>query len=115
MVAAYRPLSAADVLSVRKSLPPEFSDVIDAVGRVDDTLASAVRIGEEYGVAVTRHRIDGDATEALLQVADQVGADLIVVGSRGLHGLSRMLGSVSTKVVHHSPRSILVVHPHRPD
>ena len=114
VVAAYRTLSPAEVLSVRSSLPEEFHDAIDAVSRVDDTLASAARIGARHGVTVTRHPIEGDATEALLDVAEEVDADLIVVGSRGLHGLARMLGSVSTKVVHHSPRSILVVHPDRP-
>ena len=110
-VSAYRHLSAAEVTSIRDSLPEEFRDTIVANGSVSQNLLSAGRVGDHYGVEVVDHAIDGDPTEALLDVADEVDADLIVVGSRGLHGLPRMLGSVSTKVVHHSPRSVLVVHP----
>nr|WP_273545378.1 universal stress protein [Sinorhizobium medicae] len=52
----------------------------------------------------------GDYAETILGVADEVDADLIVVGSRGLGGLRGLLvGSVSQKVVQHSDCSVLVV------
>lgn len=47
--------------------------------------------------------------DALVQAA--ATADLLVVGSRGLHGL-RALGSVSERVAHRAPCSVLVVRPH---
>jgi nucleotide-binding universal stress UspA family protein len=52
----------------------------------------------------------GDAADQLIAVADSRGADLIVVGSRGLTAWSRLLlGSVARKVVLHARQSVLVV------
>jgi nucleotide-binding universal stress UspA family protein len=42
-------------------------------------------------------------------VAEAVSADLIVVGSRGMKGGRRFLGSVPNSVSHHSPCSVLIV------
>lgn len=51
----------------------------------------------------------GALWRSLLDIADDHDAAAIVVGSRGLTGLSRALGSVSNGVVHHSRRPVLVV------
>ena len=46
----------------------------------------------------------------LVQQAREAGADLIAVGTRGLNAAQRaLLGSVSTKVVHHAECDVLVV------
>jgi len=63
------------------------------------------------GVEVTRHQLSGDPADALLSLCDDVDADLLVVGSRGMHGAKRfLLGSVSSRCAHHSDRSVLIVH-----
>ena len=52
----------------------------------------------------------GDPADVLVQEAAESGAGLIVVGTRGLNVAQRvLLGSVSTKVVHHAPCDVLVV------
>lgn len=52
---------------------------------------------------------DAPAAEGIVQAAKDVGADLIVVGSHGRSGISRlMLGSVAAKVVAQSPLPVLV-------
>lgn len=52
----------------------------------------------------------GEPAEALVRQAEEEGADLIVVGTRGLNFAQRaLLGSVSTKVVHDAPCDVLVV------
>ena len=52
----------------------------------------------------------GHPVDALLQIAQEVGADLIVVGARGLNPAQRfLLGSVSDRLVHHADRPVVVV------
>lgn len=64
----------------------------------------------------TRHlRRAGDAADEIVHAAEDVGADTIVVGSRGQTGVVRMIvGSVARQVLRHAPQSVLVVHPDRP-
>jgi nucleotide-binding universal stress UspA family protein len=52
----------------------------------------------------------GSAPRRIVEVAGRIGADLIVVGSRGLTGI-KALGSVSERVVHRASCSVLVVRP----
>lgn len=61
------------------------------------------------GVAVKSHTVTGDPADALLKVAEQEKADLIVVGNRGMHGVARVLGSVPNKVSHHAHCNVLIV------
>lgn len=69
-------------------------------------LATAV---SERGVAATGRVCPTGAADALIDVAEEVGADLIVVGSRGMTGARRLLlGSVPNAVSHHAPCSVLV-------
>lgn len=61
------------------------------------------------GVTAKSHAIKGDAADALLKVATEESADVIVVGSRGMHGAGRVLGSVPNKVSHKARCSVLIV------
>ena len=52
----------------------------------------------------------GDPADMIVQQAKEAGAELIAVGTRGLNAAQRaLLGSVSTKVVHHAECDVLVV------
>ena len=74
-------------------------------------LESAAETAAAVGVEATTHQLSGDPADALLSLADDVDADLLVVGSRGMHGARRfLLGSVSSRCAHHADRSILIVH-----
>ena len=55
------------------------------------------------------HAPKGDPADSLIQAARDHGADLIVLGSRGMQGARRMLGSVPNKVSHHAPCDVLIV------
>ena len=52
----------------------------------------------------------GEPADAILDVAEEENADLIVVGNKGMTGAKRfLLGSVPNKVSHHAPSSVLIV------
>ena len=64
----------------------------------------------ERGIAATSSVLAGDTAHEIIAAARRRGADLIVTGTRGLHGLERMvLGSVTRNVLLHVPCSVLVV------
>ena len=65
---------------------------------------------ERGGVKVESHIVSGEPADALVTVAEKVGADLVVVGNRGMSGVKRfMLGSVPNRISHHCPCSLLIV------
>jgi nucleotide-binding universal stress UspA family protein len=83
------------------------NDAVEAASRrICDQVAS--RAGE-LGVPVETHCIPGDPADALLRVAADADADVIVVGNRGMAGARRVLGSVPNKVSHHCSSSVLIV------
>jgi nucleotide-binding universal stress UspA family protein len=60
--------------------------------------------------SVTAQAVSGSPSDVLLETATDVGADVIVVGSKGLTGASRfVLGSVASAVSHHAPCDVLIV------
>ena len=62
-----------------------------------------------HGVTVQTHAVEDSPVHALLSVASQVQADLVVVGNRGMTGLRGKLGSVPNTVAHKAPCAVLVV------
>jgi len=62
------------------------------------------------GVPVETHPSFDDPAEALISLAEQLKADLIVVGNRGMTGRGRfLLGTVPNRISHHCPCSLLIV------
>jgi nucleotide-binding universal stress UspA family protein len=111
VVVALRHLLGEDVEDTRASLPAEFRDVFDPHAARHEALAEAVVEAEQAGVAVEGHDLHENPADAILDVAEQVGADLIVVGSRGFGFTKRLfLGSVSTRLAHHAQCSVLIVY-----
>jgi nucleotide-binding universal stress UspA family protein len=77
---------------------------------VDSVLERAIGIMRVKGLDVESYARKGNAAEALLDVADECGADLIIVGNKGMKGARRfLLGSVPDKISHHASCSVLIV------
>jgi nucleotide-binding universal stress UspA family protein len=65
----------------------------------------AVSVGH---VAVETHALVGAPADALVSLAESLGADLIVVGSKGMKGARRLIGSVPNSVAHRSPCHVII-------
>lgn len=79
----------------------------DNARRVFDAAREAIG---ESPVRVDEQLLGGDASEAILDYAEKVPGAMIVVGSRGLSGVKRvLLGSLSQKLVQHAHCPVTVV------
>ena len=79
-------------------------------------LTSAEQIAEQQaatfrgrGLEATSAAIDRKPADALMAEAQRLEAELIVVGNRRMHGVSRLLGAVANEVAHNAPCDVLVV------
>jgi nucleotide-binding universal stress UspA family protein len=94
--------------------PSPFGVTMDLAGywEAQERLASSQAAGvlDGLGVAWRLEMRTGDPAVQLELAADENGADLVVVGARG-HSVAHrlLLGSVSTRLLHHARRPVLVV------
>jgi nucleotide-binding universal stress UspA family protein len=96
--------------SERQDAPQDLQWSINPREDVEATLSQAAEIIQEAGVKVETFAREGDPADAILDVAEEQGADLIVVGNKGMTGAKRfLLGSVPNKVSHHAPCSVLII------
>jgi nucleotide-binding universal stress UspA family protein len=108
VVSAYEPLRGARITGAPEGAAKVWAPLPDA--NVDATLQEAAALVRMRKVPVTTHAVEHDPADALLEVADNVGANLIVVGSQGMHGARRLtLGNVPNKVSHRAQCNVLIV------
>lgn len=111
VVCGYRPISEHELAHLTHDLPEEFRMGLSADQGGLAQICAAEQHLSGMGVVPVRHLLPTSGAEAILDVADEVGADLVVVGSHGYGAGRRLLhGSVSTKVAHHAPCSVMIVH-----
>ncbi len=76
----------------------------------ENHLRDAKALFESMNIEVKSSILMGDPAQMIIKYADEIAADLIVIGNRGLGAISRaFLGSVSHKVLHQARRSVLIV------
>jgi nucleotide-binding universal stress UspA family protein len=100
IVSAYRPQQLSTSGGEEHAL--ESGDLAEAV------LADHASRARAAGVPAEIHARSGAAADAICDVAEEVGADLIVVGNKGMAGVRRVLGSVPNSVAHRAPCSVLI-------
>ncbi len=77
---------------------------------VDATLARSGAVFAQAGVEVDLYAQRGDPADAILDVAEEHAADLIIVGNRGRTGAKRfLLGSVPNRLSHYAPCAVLII------
>jgi nucleotide-binding universal stress UspA family protein len=89
-------------------LPAEFDFARD-VHPADALLEELTALAKRADVDVEVHAATGEPSEAIIRVAKRIGADLIVVGNKGMRGARRVLGSVPNSIAHHAECSVLIV------
>jgi nucleotide-binding universal stress UspA family protein len=108
VVSAYEPLRGARVSGAPDSEARGWSPMSDA--EVDATLSEIEVMGRTREIPVTTHAKRHDPVDAILGVADEVDAGMIVVGSRGMHGARRLsLGNVPNQISHKAHCNVLIV------
>jgi nucleotide-binding universal stress UspA family protein len=111
VVTAVAPAEVREMARVRAGLPEELQTDFDPVERPHALLSEAGSLLASAGVAHEPHLVEDDPASAILDVSERVGAEIIVVGSRGLrHGTRFLRGSVSSRIATHARTSFLVVH-----
>jgi nucleotide-binding universal stress UspA family protein len=109
LVSAYEPVTDA---RLRESIavPEDLHWIINPREDVEATLEAAAQAIREAGVEVEVFARQGDPADAILDVAEERGSDLIVIGNKGMTGAKRfLLGSVPNKISHHAPCSVLII------
>lgn len=110
LVSAYEPVPSQRLRQEQKDVPEDLQWMVNPREDVDATLEDAADAVREAGVDVETFARQGDPADAILDVAEETGADLIVVGNKGMTGAKRfLLGSVPNKVSHHAPCSVLII------
>ena len=111
LVSAYEPVPAQRLREERRAgaRGPAVGDQ-PARGRRRDARGGRRRSRARRESSVNVYARQGDPADAILDVAEEREADLIVVGNKGMTGAKRfLLGSVPNKVSHHAPCSVLII------
>jgi len=110
LVSAFEPVGNQRLREERVQAPDDMQWMVNEREDVEATLKDAGEQIKEAGVTVETYSRQGDPADAILDVAEEKNADLIVVGNKGMTGAKRfLLGSVPNKVSHHAPCSVMII------
>ncbi|GAA4226986.1 universal stress protein [Actinomadura meridiana] len=109
--AAYGPMPARERAAAADRLGDLAYKVQGATPAEDALRAARARAVAAGAGDVDQVAVEGDAADVIARLAGDRGADLVVVGNRGLNTLTgRILGSVPANLSHRSPCDVLIVH-----
>ncbi|HEX4733511.1 MAG TPA: universal stress protein [Thermoleophilaceae bacterium] len=111
LVSAYEPVPESRLRQEASDVPADVSWMVNPREDVQGVLDDAAERIKANGLAeVETYAREGDPADAILDVAEEQKADLIVVGNKGMTGARRfLLGSVPNKVSHHAPCNVMIV------
>ena len=110
VVSAYEPVPQARLREEARQTPSDLQWMVNPREQVEATLSDAAELVRAAGVEVETFAREGAPADAILDVAEERDADLIIVGNKGMTGARRfLLGSVPNKVSHHAPCSVLII------
>jgi nucleotide-binding universal stress UspA family protein len=110
IVSAFAPIPERKVKDQQRDAPADVQYELGPREDVNLVLDAAAADARKEGIEVQTHPVEGDPAEAILNVAEETKADLIVVGNKGMTGARRfVLGSVPNNISHHAPCSVIIV------
>jgi nucleotide-binding universal stress UspA family protein len=107
IASAYKPVSEGQLRKEKQEAPEDIQWSINPSEEVDTTLRAVEEEAKERGLEYASEARNGDPAEVLCDIAEAHGADVIVVGNKGMQ--RRLLGSVPNSVAHKAPCSVMVV------
>jgi nucleotide-binding universal stress UspA family protein len=110
IVSAYEPVRQSQLREEAGEIPADLAYAVGPRENVNGILEAAVGEAERAGVETRSYAREGDPADAILDVAEETKADVIVIGNKGMTGARRfLLGSVPNKISHHAPCSVYIV------
>jgi nucleotide-binding universal stress UspA family protein len=110
IVSAYEPIPRARLRDEESGISGDISHTINPREDVQFVLDKAAAQAKKAEVEVVTHPREGDPADAILDVAEENDADLVLVGNKGMTGARRfLLGSVPNKISHHAPCDVWIV------
>lgn len=107
VASSYEPVGEARLQRERDETPPELQWSVNPTEDVEAVLREVEERAKARGLRVTSEARVGEPASVLCEVAGEHAADLLVVGSRGMH--RKHLPSVPNSVSHRAPCSVLIV------
>jgi nucleotide-binding universal stress UspA family protein len=110
IVSAYEPVPQSRLREEGEGISGDVSHAINPREDVQFVLDKAAGVAKQAKVDVVTHPREGDPADAILDVAEENDADLVLVGNKGMTGARRfLLGSVPNKISHHAPCDVWIV------
>ena len=110
VVSAYEPVGSARLREERDRVPEDMQWMVNPREDVEEALTKAASTMGDADVECATYARQGDPADAILDVAEEQRADLIIVGNKGMTGAKRfLLGSVPNKVSHHAPCTVMII------
>ena len=110
IVSAYEPVPQQRLKEEGEGISGDVSYSVNPREDVQFVLDKAAAVAKKAKVDVVTHPREGDPADAILDVAEENDADLVMVGNKGMTGARRfLLGSVPNKISHHAPCDVWIV------
>jgi len=110
IVSAYEPIPQQRLKDESQGISGDVAYSVNPREDVQLILDKAAADAKKAKVDVVTHPREGDPADAILDVAEENDADLVLIGNKGMTGARRfLLGSVPNKISHHAPCDVWIV------
>jgi nucleotide-binding universal stress UspA family protein len=107
IISSYKPVSEARLRHEQKDAPDELQWSLNPAEDVEATLRDVEEMADKRGLKWTSEAREGNPADVLVDLAEEHGADVLVIGNKGMQ--RRVLGSVPNSVSHKANCSVMIV------